>query len=482
MRFSVTFGVRGIPARSILGIGGLVALVACGDLLGVDDYGPALIDGGSGGGGGDIDMVGGGGTISSTGTGVHDWAQVFGAQGMDDAAAVAVGEAGVVVTGEISGRVDMGGEPLGMDDTRQLYLAVLGSDGTPQQALGTTGMADPLQVTAIDALGDRVAIAGCYGGEGFTIGDDSVDPAADQNAFVVQLRVTNSAIEVMHATTLAVDGTACALDVALTETDLVVVGESNVVVDDGLDAIVWRVDMAGVVTDTLTLDGPGDQRLTAAVTAGDDVYVAGDFGGEALGHTSAGSATVLVAKLNGSNFTASAAFGSSNPHAVAAIDVAGDQVAVVGSFFGGTSFGGDTLLAAGTSQVSDIFVLRLDSELAHQASFRLGAAANDRPHGVAVAEDGRMVVVGEYAGEVTFAGLSFVSVGEMDGFVAAYDADDSELWWHFGRRHENDAVSGVALDDEGILVTGRFFEGFALEGEVLQSEGNSDGMAARLLW
>ena len=109
-------------------------------------------------------------------------------------------------------------------------------------------------------------------------------------------------------------------------------------------------------------------------------------------------------------------------------------------------------------------VLDMDGDLVWTRQF--GTPAADYALGVAVADDGRVLVAGQTMGD-----LAVPNAGDFDAFLRAYDADGDLLWTRqFGTPATDAAVGGVATDPLGrAFVAGRTLG--ALDGPQL---GNGD--------
>lgn len=123
-------------------------------------------------------------------------------------------------------------------------------------------------------------------------------------------------------------------------------------------------------------------------------------------------------------------------------------------------------------------VLDMDGDLVWTRQF--GTPAADYALGVAVADDGRVLVAGHTMGD-----LAVPNAGDFDAFLRAYDADGDLLWTRqFGTPATDAAVGGVATDPLGrAFVAGRTLG--ALDGPQL---GNGDAfvrafdVGGDLLW
>jgi hypothetical protein len=148
-----------------------------------------------------------------------------------------------------------------------------------------------------------------------------------------------------------------------------------------------------------------------------------------------------------------------------AVDTDG-SVLLTGGFKGTLTFTLDPLVSAGGF---DVFVAKFTSDGVHLWSRRHATKdlEPDDQNGVRVAIDklGSAYVVGDFAGNLSF-GDSLVSKGNKDVFLSCFNADGLHLWSKAFGGPGVDSVKGVAVDDEGnVLVTG-LFNGVADFGDV----------------
>jgi hypothetical protein len=132
--------------------------------------------------------------------------------------------------------------------------------------------------------------------------------------------------------------------------------------------------------------------------------------------------------------------------------------------YGGTSAGS-----------SDIFVARYAAGGQHVWSKRLGSTGSDAGLGVAVDDDGAVILTGYFDGTADFGGGPLVSNGGTDIFLAKYSAIGDHVWsQNFG---STTAESGadIALDASGnIFFTGYFGDTVDFGGGNLTGLGGAD--------
>jgi len=145
-----------------------------------------------------------------------------------------------------------------------------------------------------------------------------------------------------------------------------------------------------------------------------------------------------------------------------------DSIAVAGIFEGTATFGpgesNETILTPGGS-----FIARYNTDGTLAWAKRIVSAGTD----VATLSDDSMVLAGHFSGSMTFgAGEAnqtvLTSAGELDIFVARYDADGTLVWAKRAGSADGDfngdlAKSIAVLSDDSMLLTGSF-EGAAVFG------------------
>lgn len=99
---------------------------------------------------------------------------------------------------------------------------------------------------------------------------------------------------------------------------------------------------------------------------------------------------------------------------------------------------------------------------------------------VAVDRQGNEVLAGSFAGRVRIAGAELTSAGRTDGFVVKTGPNGAPLFppERFGGAGE-DAVTGVAIDEDGSIILAGTFQGQARFGsQVLQAQVRHEGQRA----
>ena len=228
----------------------------------------------------------------------------------------------------------------------------------------------------------------------------------------------------------------------------------------------------------------GDRGMGVAVDASGNVLVTGSFQGTAnfggSNLTSAGSVDIFVAKYNGNGVHQwSKSFG--NTLADGGVAIAADRwgsVLVTGSFRGTVNFGGADLTASGT--INDGFVVKFDSDGAHEWSKRFGDTSFDA--GIAIATDatGNVLVTGNFTGTIDFGGGNLTSAGFFDTFLVRFNKNGVHQWsQRFGGTGDDQGRALATNASNDVIWAGYFNETVDFGGGGLTSAGNADIFIAR---
>ncbi len=203
--------------------------------------------------------------------------------------------------------------------------------------------------------------------------------------------------------------------------------------DDGADLVVDSKDNVHVIgsfNQSATFDG-----VTLTSVSNRDVYL--------LMYDSSG--TLLDARSDGGP-----GYDGDYRNSIT-IDTLGNIYAS-GNFQNDASFGGRTVSSAGRE---DIFVAKYRPDHTAEWVEPGGGANQDYGFDVAVDALGNTYVTGEFTGTATFQGISLVSAGSSDGFLAKYDPTGTLAWvQRFGGSGEDRGNSLCVDIDDNIFVTG----------------------------
>ena len=358
------------------------------------------------------------------------WARRFGAQGADEADALALDGLGHVhVSGQFSGTVDFGGGPLGdagLGDGFWLELDAATGSFVSARAFGTP---EPDAIAGIVA--DRkggVVLCGTFGGGTLDLGGGAA---------------------------LASDGPYAAFVAAFAA--------------DGSPR--WSRLLAG---------GGWDECYGLALGPEGAVTAAGGFEGTAdfgTGPLAAAGGGGFVASYTASGAPRFArALGTSAWHVAADGD---GGVLATGSFAGTLDTGAGTLTARGAH---DAFVIALDGRGDTRWTRQLGGETSSTPGAVAFAPGGDTLVIGTVEGDTDLGAGTLHAIGDSD-IVAAVLAGSDGTTRRALRLGGEDFDEGLAIAaaPDGAFAIGGMFRGAGDVGTgTIQGQGFENGFATKL--
>jgi hypothetical protein len=231
--------------------------------------------------------------------------------------------------------------------------------------------------------------------------------------------------------------------------------------------------------------GNKNQTVVAAVDKNGSIFLAGSFdetmdiGGGVL--TSAGSSDVYIARLNPSGGHAwSKRYGNASSQAATGIAVDEEgNLLVTGSFQGTIDFGGKVLTSAGSD---DIFVAKLSASGGHLWSYSFGGVGSQGGLRVGVDSFEYVYLAGRFAGTLNLSEGPVTSQGLDDVFLAGLDPFGNLLWGKGLGDVGYDYVNGMAVEPVAgdVVVTGRFSAKIDFGDGALTSAGSDDVFLARL--
>ncbi len=159
--------------------------------------------------------------------------------------------------------------------------------------------------------------------------------------------------------------------------------------------------------------------------------------------------------------------------------VVDDEVTIGGTYSEQLVLGDVELESAGER---DLFVARLGLDLTPVWASSMGSPGPETFAALDVDGHGHTSFTGSFTSDLSWSGMALAtSNGGHDSLVAKLD-DSGELMWArtFGRQGD-DMGHGLAVDEDGqVLVAGAFTDGMMLDDEVLQSSGMQDIFVLRL--
>ena len=262
-------------------------------------------------------------------------------------------------------------------------------------------------------------------------------------------------------------------------------GGANLVSAGNDDIFVAKFDAAGVHQWSQRFGGTGvDDAFSIAVDASGNVFVGGQFSGTVnfggANLVSAGLTDIFLAKYNSAGVHQwSQRFGGTSNDSVGWVAAGPSGVVVFTGYFQGTvNFGGSNLTSAGNLEM---FVAKFDAAGVHQWSQRFGSTGIDIGYGVAVAPSGSVFLTGQFTGTVNFGGANLVSAGSSDMFLAKYNSAGVHQWsQRFGGASGGDSGYGVAVDaSDNVVMAGTFNGTTDFGGGSQTSAGSSDIVLAK---
>jgi FlgD Ig-like domain/Beta-propeller repeat len=155
---------------------------------------------------------------------------------------------------------------------------------------------------------------------------------------------------------------------------------------------------------------------------------------------------------------------------------ASGNVYVTGNFSGTVNFGGSNLVSAGEL---DIFLAKYNAAGVHQWSQRFGGTGLDGAASVAVDASGNVVITGDFNGTANFGGANLVSAANLDAFLAKYNAAGVHQWSQRLGGTGDDRGNSVAVDGAGnVFLAGWFNLTTNFGGVNLVSAGSFDVVVA----
>ncbi|GAB3874354.1 hypothetical protein GCM10028824_27470 [Hymenobacter segetis] len=368
------------------------------------------------------------------------WAIRFGGTGADKGTALAVAGTSIYVAGTFDGTATVGGLTLTSAGGGDVAVLKLTDQGTAPVAVWAQSGGSPTgdEGWALAVSGSSVYVGGQVGGTS-VFGNVAVPVTASLAAgFVAKLTDAGATATYAWVQTLggpyydgiyalAADGASVyaggffSYNMTLGGTTLTSAGLSDAVVvkltDNGAAASTAWVRPAG---------GPGGDQVNALVAGGGTVYATGafsataTFGGTSL--VSAGSGDVFVAKLTDAGATATYTWaqqaGGPGPEQGYALVARAGSVYVAGTMSGNATFGSNTVAGAGGY---DAFVTRVD-DAGSSARFAwtqlAGGTGTDVASSVAVA-NGNLYVGGYAKLPASFGTLVLSGSSSQNGFLSA---------------------------------------------------------------
>ncbi len=207
-----------------------------------------------------------------------------------------------------------------------------------------------------------------------------------------------------------------------------------------------------------------------------------DFGGGNITNTS--SSDIVLAKYSsaGVHKWSEKLSGTGNGSATSvAIDSSGN-IFLTGSFTGSVDFGGGPLVSLG---VQDIFLTKYSTLGVYSWAKRFGSTDSDIGYSVAIDPGGNVLLTGTFRGNVSFGGATLISAGTFqtpyfpgspDVFLAKFTTGGAHTWSeNFTNNTAGDEGFSIASDAaSNVYVTGYYTGTIDFGGGILPQFGGSD--------
>lgn len=222
----------------------------------------------------------------------------------------------------------------------------------------------------------------------------------------------------------------------------------------------------------LTTDAAGNVYVTG------HLYYTETFGG--LSVVRKGETDMFVAKYNASGAIqwVQTAGGTSPDNAEAIVLDANGNVYVSGFFQGTASFG---TINKTTNGGPDVFIVKYDNNGSFLDVQTFGGGEADFVKGMAVDNAGSIYVTGSFGGTLTFGNTSRTGLGDRDIFVVKYNIHGNFQWIQTAGSPGFEEPMDISIDsNKNIYVSGYFNETSNFGGVSYISTGSTDIFVARL--
>jgi hypothetical protein len=203
--------------------------------------------------------------------------------------------------------------------------------------------------------------------------------------------------------------------------------------------------------------GPAEDKIIITATApGGEVYGAGWFEETPTWNnaqlTSAGGRDLFIARMN--TFTGAVSktstFGGTGRDEISSIAGDGTNLIVGGFFDDQLAFGGTAAALTGTANNLDVYVAKLDADLAGIWAVKFGGTGEDRATQVALDAAGDVYIAGVFQNQVAFGAVNLTAMGMHDIFVAKLRGNNGSVAWAIQLGTTGgDAASRIIVDKAG---------------------------------
>lgn len=171
--------------------------------------------------------------------------------------------------------------------------------------------------------------------------------------------------------------------------------------------------------------------------------------------------------------------GTDNGNAIT-VGAAGD-VYCTGRFEGEAVFGTTTLTSAGSA---DIFVSKHSNASGMITMVKqLGAGGYEQANAIALDNQGKIYITGQYNGIVDFGDFNLSSAGNSDAFIVKMSPFFGDVIWASGMGGQGvDSGNGITIDNSGgLFCTGGFQSSANIQNTILNTRGANDVFIVKLI-
>ncbi len=157
---------------------------------------------------------------------------------------------------------------------------------------------------------------------------------------------------------------------------------------------------------------------------------------------------------------------------------ANNNLLVIGTFFGDVTFGTTSLTNAGGL---DILIAKLDAT-GHPTWVQAAQTGlDDSGRGIVAAADGSIYLTGSCSGEISVGGITTGAFGKYGGFMVKLNPGGTAVWQKTAIPATESSCSGVAVSQDGSVVMCGAYLGasVSIDGHSLTNDGGGDGFISR---